>query len=420
MFRFLHLADLHLETRFGGRPAAKERLREATLEAFDRAVEYAIAEKLHAVLAAGDLFDDPLLSLRTELEFLRQVRRLSEAGIWFLSACGNHDPGGSAKRSAGLGLHEEIGGEAWLARVHMFRRAKPEPVVITDAAGNEVGVVVGAGHVSDREDKNLASQFTRLETALPVVGLLHTQVESARAADAHERYAPSTPADYERLGYAYWALGHVHLRQQAVPGQPIWYAGNLQGRNPRETGPKGGLVVEAQAGVDATPSFVPFAPVVWERLENADLVDLATREALARTFAAQIHEVQGTAGADVAVRIELRGETPLARVLKDPEECAQLEEELIERTGAIDVQLRDRGVHAPRDLATLRETPSVLAKALELVELAREGDSALDAIAPFQLAGLEDEEADRSAYLLRLLEGIEDDLFSHCLSEEDE
>jgi DNA repair exonuclease SbcCD nuclease subunit len=29
-FRFLHLADLHLETRFGGGPDTRKRLRQAT------------------------------------------------------------------------------------------------------------------------------------------------------------------------------------------------------------------------------------------------------------------------------------------------------------------------------------------------------------------------------------------------------
>ena len=66
-FRFLHLADLHLETSFGGRPTTRERLRRATREAFEAAVALAVREKLHAVVVAGDLFDDGLLSLRTEL-----------------------------------------------------------------------------------------------------------------------------------------------------------------------------------------------------------------------------------------------------------------------------------------------------------------------------------------------------------------
>ena len=59
--------------------------------------------------------------------------------------------------------------------------------------------------------------------------------------------APSTRADYFRHDYGYWALGHLHRRQCAVDGLPVFYAGNLQGRGPAEDGEKGGLVVEARA-----------------------------------------------------------------------------------------------------------------------------------------------------------------------------
>ena len=93
-FRFLHLADLHLETRFGGRPEARARLRRATLEAFRSAVDLALQRELHAFLIAGDAFDEELLSHRTELAFCAQVQRLAEAGVHVLYACGNHDPGG--------------------------------------------------------------------------------------------------------------------------------------------------------------------------------------------------------------------------------------------------------------------------------------------------------------------------------------
>ncbi len=64
-FRFLHLADLHLDTSFGGRATARERLRRAVREAFEAAVEFTVENQRHAVLAAGDLYDDPLLSIQT-------------------------------------------------------------------------------------------------------------------------------------------------------------------------------------------------------------------------------------------------------------------------------------------------------------------------------------------------------------------
>ena len=79
-FRFLHLADVHLETCFGGKQRTRERLREATLKAFDRALEFAREEKLHAVLVAGDLFDDAILSPRVQWRIVDQVRSLASSG----------------------------------------------------------------------------------------------------------------------------------------------------------------------------------------------------------------------------------------------------------------------------------------------------------------------------------------------------
>jgi DNA repair exonuclease SbcCD nuclease subunit len=56
--RFLHIADVHLDTPFAGRSDdVRRRLREASREALRRALSCAIAERVHAVLMAGDLFD---------------------------------------------------------------------------------------------------------------------------------------------------------------------------------------------------------------------------------------------------------------------------------------------------------------------------------------------------------------------------
>ena len=67
MFRFLHLADVHLDTRFlGWSGALRELLKESQLRAFKRAVDTALTEKIDSVLIAGDLFDNERLSLATE------------------------------------------------------------------------------------------------------------------------------------------------------------------------------------------------------------------------------------------------------------------------------------------------------------------------------------------------------------------
>ncbi len=436
-FRFLHLADLHLETSFGGRPATRERLRRATREAFEAAVELAIRERLHAVLVAGDLFDDELLSLRSELWLARQVRRLAEAGVWFVAACGNHDPGGDGFRMAGTGLASEArsepqasgvrapalapaasgAAEAWRSRVHLFRGAEPESVEITDPSGAPVGTVVGAGHATDREPENLAARFPHLPGRLPVVGCLHTQIDTANGAERHERYAPSTRADYERLDYAYFALGHVHQAGRAFDGLPVHYAGNLQGRNPRETGPKGGLLVEAHAGTAAEPRFVRLAPVRWARLSVATLPAEGSIAALADALGRRIAAEREHPAEEIAVVVELAGETPLARRLRAEDERTALEDELAAGTGALEVQLRDAGLALPVDRELLRASPSVVAVALDLALRAEGDDALLLSLAPEALARGPRDEAARLAQLRGLLAGLPEELVQRFLPE---
>jgi len=413
-FRFLHLADLHLETSFGGRPATRERLRRATFDAFEAAIDYAIERELHAVVVAGDLYDDPLLSIRTELMLDRQIARLDDAGVWFVAVCGNHDPGGPRHRSTRLGLETDRDG-APRERVRILRDRHAEAVRITNRSGEPVGIVVGAGHATETESNNLAERFPRVAAGLPVVGLLHTHVSSARSAANHDRYAPSGQLDFERLEYSYWALGHIHVRQRAVPDQPVYYSGNLQGRNPKETGAKGGLVVEARAGVAAEPEFVQFAPVRWERLVADQLPDSHSAAALVNHVSSRIATLGGSSD-QLAVRVELVGQTPLAPTLRQPGELEALEHELAAATGALEVQLRDAGVSRPIDREALVGSPTVLAGALDLIERAAGDPELLVALAPAELAGATEPET-RDVYLRTLLDELPEELIERSITE---
>jgi DNA repair exonuclease SbcCD nuclease subunit len=290
----------------------------------------------------------------------------------------------------------------------VFRDRDPQRVTVTDRDGTPVAVVVGAGHPSDAESENLAASFPSVTTSLPLVGLLHTHVESTPTAGQHDRYAPSGQRDFERAEYSYWALGHIHSRQCAVSGQPVHYAGNLQGRNPREIGEKGGLVVECEAGVPAEPTFVRFAPVRWERVRANRLADCATPHALVARLAEAIGDFNAEAD-ELVVRIELAGETPLAPQLRRREDRETLAEELGATTGALEIQLRDAGVMRPIDRDALRESPSATARALELIGHAQSDDALLEELAPEELATAVDP-TDRVAYLRELLADLPEEL----------
>src|SRR5262245_32521126 len=129
--RFLHIADVHLDTPFAGRSDdVRKRLREASREALRRAVSCALTERVHAVLLAGDLFDGERMSFATERFLVDELGRLAEAGIPLVYATGNHDPGRDAQRTRPL---------AWPGNVELVGDAAPRRIVIRDRDAHEVG-----------------------------------------------------------------------------------------------------------------------------------------------------------------------------------------------------------------------------------------------------------------------------------------
>src|SRR5258706_4987720 len=95
-FRFVHAADLHLDTPFAaiGRvaPEIAGRLRDASLEAFDALTQMAIEREAAFVVFAGDIYDEADRGVRAQPRFARGVERLGARGIPVFVAHGNHDP----------------------------------------------------------------------------------------------------------------------------------------------------------------------------------------------------------------------------------------------------------------------------------------------------------------------------------------
>ena len=402
MFRFLHLADIHLDTTLHCRSESlREKLRDALRRAFERAVGTAIAEEVHAVLIAGDLFDNERLSFATEEVLLEQLRRLDEAGIPCFYGTGNHDPSGKPPRDGKM---------AWPASFHLFGTLKPVSHVIRDASGEPLACIVGAGHATSREAANLAASFPEAELDVPHVGLLHTQVMSAEEATSHDRYAPCAVKDLQEKGYAYWALGHVHKRQRVTADPEAWYSGNIQGRHPGETGAKGGLLVTIRDGGRVETGFRSFAPIQWIEIVLDDVRELHTVEDIRRRIAA---DFSVRTGEDVAefwmLRVRLQGRTPLAQELRDTEQRQQLEDILCsELDDVLEVEIKADRVAPAVDVDKHRGEPHLLGSVLDLMDGIREGREKLsDLIPSAAFARTFDSEEEREAYLRSLLQDLD-------------
>lgn len=385
-FRFLHLADLHLDSAYGGSSATVERLRQASLEALVNAANLAIEAEVHAVLIAGDAFDDERLGYASRAILRRELERLSEHGITVLYITGNHDPGTAAGRAAGLRLGTSPGAGKRQAPIHAVLDGAPRVFEVLNRSGAPVAQVIAAGHATSRVTDNLARAMRAelearpLDADLPRIGLLHTQVGTAAGADGHQAYAPCSVADLFACDLDYWALGHVHVRGRVDPAVPAYYPGNLQGRNARETGPKGGLLVELDRdGMEQEPEFVALAPVEFFRC-SGDLTAGAEPERVAGRIAAALDEAaaegNGPEARELIVRFDHGAPAP-------PEGFAlAVREELQRMSGPrfgqiLEVQLPSdrRGVvracDAPSDserereiLARIEATPSALREAL--------------------------------------------------------
>ena len=385
MIRLLHLADVHLDTAFSGRTdRLRKRLRSALRSAFERAVDTALAKPVDLVLIAGDLFDNDRLSFATEIFLVEQCERLHEAGIPVVYATGNHDPGGDSFRASHID---------WPESFRYVDTPEPQTVDVRKEDGSLAARVITAGHATAREDRNLAARFPhRTESGtdadVPHIGMLHAHVTRAAQVDRHDRYAPCSVDDLRSATYDYWALGHIHQRQQVDADSHAWYAGNIQGRSPRETGPKGALLVEVEAGDVPHVTPVDLSPVQWETITLSDLEQTATVRTLvghardALDAALRSGSDASVALRDVIVRVELRGACPLADTLQDEASMQDLEAAVQDQLGVLDAEIRLRDLTAPVDVETYRGETHLAGEVLDLLDRAAENDDVLLDIAP--------------------------------------
>ncbi|MBE0467846.1 MAG: hypothetical protein IBX71_11575, partial [Candidatus Desulforudis sp.] len=176
---------------------------------------------------------------------------------------------------------------------------------------------------------------------------------------------------------------------------------------------------EVQKGAVVEPEFVPLSPLVWQAVEAECPPEAETLEELTNDLAGRIEAAVAAGGeAEYLVRVILTGRTPLARQLRDPDELAALAGDLERRLGLLWAEIKPGAVARPLDPAALRQGPSVLAHALDLIDQAGGDDDLLEAVAPELLAG-EVRPEQRRRYLRELLTGLDIILAERLLPEEE-
>jgi hypothetical protein len=331
--RIVHAADIHLDSALRGLSRLRDGdvarlLREASRRALENLVALTINEEATALVIAGDLYDGDWPDYATGRFFAQQMGRLHEAGVPVFVAAGNHDAESEITRSLRMPPN-----------VTVLSTDAPQTVVLDD-----VGLAVhGQGFATRAVTTNLALAYPRRLPGVVNVGILHTAVAGA---EGHAPYAPCSPQDLARTEYEYFALGHVHDRYVVNDGHRVAaFSGNLQGRHPRETGPKGALVVDLDVDQRAGLRHVPLDVARWARLAvdatgAGDLDDV-----LGRVEQSLRDAKSGADGRLLVARVEVTGTTPAAGSLAADGEHLTEEVALVgERHGVTVERVRSRAV----------------------------------------------------------------------------
>ena len=304
--RFIHCADLHIDSPFKGISEINEELRDilynSTFQSFRNIVDLAIENEVHAVLIAGDIYDGADKSLKAQLRFRDELTRLSNQGIPSYAVAGNHDPLDSWSASI-----------VWPEGAHFFGGDKVEKYPLA-VEGETVAEIYGISFPKQNVTDNLAMQFDRENDKVPAIAILHTNIGENTG---HKSYAPATIENLKSRKMDYWALGHVHTRKQLNEHSPvILYSGNSQARNPRELGKKGCTLVEMEK--DGSCELTHHSTdVVRYQSADIDITALSTLDEVIESIKNECNDISSAMeGRHALIRLTLQGRTEINEELR--------------------------------------------------------------------------------------------------------
>src|SRR6476659_9261855 len=148
LIRFLHAADLHLDSplrdleKYEGAPV--ERIRDASRRALENLVGLAVEERVDFVILAGDVYDGNWHDVGTGLFFVKQMAKLRSANIPVFVIAGNHDAANKMSRRL-----------PYPDNVRIFSHDRAETYTI-----DTLGVALhGQSYAEQAESRNLALAY---------------------------------------------------------------------------------------------------------------------------------------------------------------------------------------------------------------------------------------------------------------------
>lgn len=310
MVKFLHCADLHLDSPFASKqflsPNILKDVENSAYESFKSIVDLALREEVDFMLICGDLFDAENRTLKAEVFLKQQFERLNKEQIFVYVIHGNHDP-----------LSDSLISD-WPQNVTVFSNQVETYQTITK--NGEKVYLHGFSYQQNESYENKIDDYPTSDSHSVInIGLLHGTYSKSGVSD---RYTEFRLEDLNSKLYHYWALGHIHKRDQLNDLPQIHYPGNIQGRHFNEQGEKGCLIVEG----DYVSLKTRFVPTQFIRFESAVIeTDQIGQHHLYDIIQAFKDSVRPQGRAFYRLRIDVSGDERI-----DPQTLIQLNEMITE------------------------------------------------------------------------------------------
>jgi exonuclease SbcD len=329
VIKLLHLADVHIGMENYGRlnpeTGLNTRLHDF-LDTLDEAVTRAIADRVDAVVVAGDVYKSRDPSPTHQRELARRIVKLIRSDVHVVLVPGNHDTPMAAGRATSVDIFRELE----LPNVTVMRRMAAGRIETRSGPLQIVALpwLTRSTFMAHEEYKNLpldelvqqmASMIdgalqqicADLDPNTPAVLVGHAHVFGARVGAERLLTLGADPmlntSVLDLPNVAYHALGHIHKHQTVVSGpRSAVYAGSINRVDFSEEDEKKGFVlVELQNG-KSDWEFVPVKARPFLTIRSEPLTDAPTDEVV-KTILKAGPKVDGA-----IVRLQLSG--PRSRV----------------------------------------------------------------------------------------------------------
>ena len=281
--KFIHTADLHLDSKIEGIPTEKSKIRrEELLRTFERLVDFATKNQVRAIIIAGDMFDGAKITIKAKERVFQCIKNHPE--IDFLYVSGNHD-------KTNVFCDENFTFNNFIAFNDEWKSIRYDNVCITGVALNGI-------------NQATVYDLLKLDANCLNIVVMHGQIVGYKSQEKAESISIPSLKD---KNIDYLALGHIHSYANGVIDNrgKYAYSGCLDGRGFDELGEKGFVLIDTDNAINA--SFVPFSSRVLHEF-TFNVEDYLSNYQLSEQIE---KETQSKAKSADLIKVVLKGERKL-------------------------------------------------------------------------------------------------------------